>query len=184
MCAASGLNNSRVRPQTLSAARPSSAQARSLRSNFPREKPSEMPISLLLLKLRRHVLARQLLKRYFREIHDVVTLVRSRQVHRIRDRIVAPERRLLRIYREALDDMQLLAVKRGRRQYPCRKPHGIDHQRIAFPAADRVAGIARRETIRMLGHADVDPAVEVVQTVLDIDDFLAARRGLLLEPVD
>jgi hypothetical protein len=45
----------------------------------------------LLLKLRRHVLARLFLKRYFREIHDVVTLIRSRQVHRIRDGIVAPQ---------------------------------------------------------------------------------------------
>jgi hypothetical protein len=36
----------------------------------------------------------------------------------------------------------------------------------------------------MLGHANVDTAFEVVEAVRDIDDLLAARRGLLLEPVD
>ena len=36
----------------------------------------------------------------------------------------------------------------------------------------------------MLGHTDVDAAIEVVQAVSDVDDLFALRRRLLLEPVD
>jgi hypothetical protein len=90
----------------------------------------------LLLELRRHVLAGLLLKRDVRQIHDVVALVWRRQVHRIRHGVVAPQRELLRIKRESLDDMHLLAAARGGRQHARGKPHRVDDERIAFPAAD------------------------------------------------
>ncbi len=55
----------------------------------------------------------------------------------------------------------------------------VDDEHVAFPMADRVARVARRDVRRMLGHVHVDHALEAEEAVVDDDAVL-----LLRDPVD
>src|ERR1044072_7397714 len=57
--------------------------------------------------------ARMFLARRLGKQHHVAAFVRRGQVHRILGRVFALERERLRVEREALDHMQLVAVARG-----------------------------------------------------------------------
>ncbi len=74
--------------------------------------------------------------------------------------------------------MQLVAVAHRRCDDARLEAHCVDDERVAVPAADRVARIARRELGRMLAHVHLDRALEAEQTVVDYDAILLLRDAI------
>ncbi len=116
--------------------------------------------------------------RHVGDEHLVAADVLIREIDGIRRDEVARQHPLLGVEREALDDVQLLAVAHGRRDDAGLEADGVDDEHVAFPTADRMTGVARRDVRGMLRHVHVDDALEAVEPVVDDDAVLLLRDAI------
>src|SRR5688572_23535447 len=89
-----------------------------------------------------------------------------------------------RIKRKTFHDMQLLAAQCWWCQHAGFEADGIDDESVTFPLADRMTEVAWLQVGRVAIHVEMNPAAEIVETVVHVDDALAFWRGGLRDSVN
>src|SRR5690349_2631448 len=88
----------------------------------------------------RQVLAPLDTVRQRRQVHGIAALDGLGEEPRISSRVLAAKLPRLRVEPEAFDHVQLIAVRQRAGQHAGREADSVDHEHVALPAADRMAG--------------------------------------------
>src|SRR5690606_23741468 len=102
----------------------------------------------------RAVVANVGLVRHVRRIHDIGARVRLAEVERVGGDELARERLRLGVEREALGELEGLAMNQAARERPCANADRVHDEYVVLPAPDRMTGEARLEVLGMLGLVD------------------------------
>src|SRR5687768_17326334 len=113
--------------------------------------------------------------RHARDVHGVTAGDGLGEEPWIARRVLATKLARLRIEPETFDHVQLFAVRDVSIQHARRKADGVDDEHVVFPAANRMAGDARRDVLRVLGQIQVDRAHDTEPAVLNRDRVAALR---------